>query len=147
MSFVPYSAASDLPLSLVSPLVQIGETLYSITIAWGYSPAPLHAPLLGYVITLRSCEHEQPYEEPTVLVTSSNETELTLYELDPGAILCLTVGGWNSVGRGTVSAIHIMSMSGVVPPAPAHVNTSWVLGEPRVVSVSWQVSRRVLKVV
>lgn len=128
--------ADGLPLSLVSPPVQVGETLYTVTIAWGYSPSPSHTPLLGYDITLRSCE--QLLDMAVAIVTSNNETELTLFDLSPGTTLCLTVGGRNSMGRGELSAVlQVTSISALVPPAPSHVNASWGGG---VVSVTWQVS-------
>lgn len=129
--------ADGFPLSLVSPPVQVGETLYTVTIAWGYSPTPLHAPLLGYDITLKSCE--QSHDVSAIIVTSSNETELTLFDLNPGTTLCLTVGGRSSMGRGELSAVlQVTSISALVPPAPSYVNASWNGG---VVGVTWQVSR------
>lgn len=118
----------------VTPLVQIDETLYSVTIAWGYSPTPLHAPLLGYNITLRSCDQLQ--KQPIVIETEGNETESTL-SVRPGSTLCVSVSGRSTLGQGPTSPeVTVTSVSAQVPPAPSHLTLTWQRG---VVHVSWQV--------
>lgn len=123
------------PLPPVSPPVQIAETMYTVTLAWGYSPTPLNSPLLGYNITLHSCQ--QPQVLALFVVTSSNETEITI-DLSPGASFCVTVGGRSRMGAGNVSAVgRIMTMSAEVPPAPSLVNVSWIA--TGIAIVTWQV--------
>ena len=126
--------ADGLPLMPVSPLVQIDETLYSVTIAWGYSPTPLHAPLLGYSITLTSCD--QPQDQHMSIETEGNDTEITL-SVRPGSISCVTVSGRSMLGQGPTSPeVMVSSMSAQVPPPPSYVTLTWQSG---VLHVSWQV--------
>ena len=116
--------------------VQLLETLYSITIDWGSSPAPAHAPILGYNITLRPVYPS--WAAAIVIETNDNETQVELTRLTPGFNYSVTVGGYNSVGLGPLSpVVYVSTMMAVVPPAPAYVQARV---EQRVVNVTWQVN-------
>ena len=125
-----------LPLSPVTPPVQLAKTLYSVTIAWGYVPTCYHHPLLGYEILFRSCD--APSSDAVVLESSSNKTELTLTDLGPGVSYCVSVGGWNSLGPGPMSpVVTVTSITALVPPSPSNI-TAITVGH--VVTITWQVS-------
>lgn len=127
--------SDGLPLKLVDPPVQITETLYSVTIAWGYSPAPTYAPLLGYSVTLRTCD--QPQNQAVSIEINSNETETTLLDMSHSTTYCITVGGWSSLGTGARSeVVMVTTISALVPPAPTQVIASVKGG---VVNVTWEV--------
>lgn len=116
---------------------QIAETLYSVTLAWDYSPTPVHLPLLGYNITLRSCDHS--HDKEVAIVTSGNETELILFDLSPGTSYCVTASGWNLMGHGPASSVvRVTTMSAVVPPAPTHLRQRH--RQRGQLNVTWQVN-------
>ncbi len=127
--------ADGLPLRPISPPIQIAETLYTVTIAWGFSPAYPHSPLLGYNILLRSCN--LPQSQTFTIETVGNETELILFGLDPGVSYHVTVSGWSLLGQGVSSPeVMVTPMSAHVPPAPAEVTTTFSGG---IVHVTWKV--------
>ena len=106
-----------------------------MTIAWGFTPTLPEAPLLGYSITLRSCDHPQSFRD--TIETYGNETELTLFGLHPGVNYQVTVSGWSLRGGGILSPeVMVTSMSALTPPAPANVSTTFSGG---IVYVTWEV--------
>lgn len=127
--------ADGLPLSPVSPVVQTDETLYSVTISWGYVPTPSYAPLLGYAVMLSTCE-VTPSHAVTMEI-SSDVTEVTLLDLTPSVTYCVSVGGWNLLGPGAVSTVTVTTVSGLVPPSPSRVIATALSGGS--IDITWQV--------
>lgn len=122
-------------MSPISAVVQIEETLHSVTIAWGYAPAPSFGPLLHYDVTLRTCD-ASPSHAVTMEI-SSDETEMTLSDLSPGVMYCVSVGGWSLLGPGAVSTVMVTTVSGLVPPVPSHVTATALRGG--IINITWQV--------
>ncbi len=133
LACLKYSYCADgLPLSLVSPPVQLFETLYSVTIDWGFSPTPDSSPLIGYNITLLS-----PHGDVVVMEIRTNETEYELLDLISGLNYSVTVQGWNALGTGPVSQpLAISSIKAQPPPAPTGVVATFQSG---MIYLGWQV--------
>ena len=132
---VCFSHLDGLPLSPVSPPVQISETIYSVSIAWGFSPTPTDAPLLGYRISVLPSGRSPA--DAIIITTDSNDTEIDLLHLLPGSNYSVTVAGVSHLGNGTSSPpVIVTTVVASPPPPPANVKAHLSGG---IVSISWEV--------
>ena len=135
-------SADGRPLSPFEPPYQTSETVRSVSLEWGVSLTPSHAPILNY--TLAYWPLGQSRDQALTVVTPDNETSFELGSLLAGESYNVVVRGRNFIGLGAESAVGVVIvMRGEVPPAPVGVTASvrpsadFTTAE---VTVSWRVS-------
>ena len=135
----PFLAGDGRPLTPLSHPVQTAETIHSITLGWGESLTPSHAPITHYTILLVELLE---IEREIIFESFSNDTDAEVTGLSPGVMYRIYVYGVNDIGEGQRSNYVVgRTASSLVPLPPTRLNAE-VVERGRVFDVilSWMVS-------
>ncbi|XP_064406945.1 uncharacterized protein LOC135351772 isoform X2 [Halichondria panicea] len=112
------------PLTPLSHPVQTAETIHSITLGWGESLTPSHAPITHYTILLVELLE---IEREIIFESFSNDTDAEVTGLSPGVMYRIYVYGVNDIGEGQRSNYVVgRTASSLVPLPPTRLNAEVV---------------------